>query len=163
MGWDNSHPSFGVKGGKNMGKITLKNISTATVNIVSDKFRRELVPGRTVPISQSIYEDLMFDPGFNNLVSGHYIRIDGVENDNAVVIDESPVFDVEVVKEMFEKKDYSKFAKFLPNATMAEKDTVVKLAVDNGITDGGFTALIKKYCGVDVISALNIKRQAEEK
>lgn len=146
-----------------MGKITLKNISTATVNIVSDKFRRELVPGRTVPISQSIYEDLMFDPGFNNLVSGHYIRIDGVENDNAVVIDESPVFDVEVVKEMFEKKDYSKFAKFLPNATMAEKDTVVKLAVDNGITDGGFTALIKKYCGVDVISALNIKRQAEEK
>ena len=64
---------------------------------------------------------------------------------------------------MFEKKDYSKFAKFLPNATMAEKDTVVKLAVDNGITDGGFTALIKKYCGVDVISALNIKRQAEEK
>ena len=146
-----------------MGKITLKNISTATVNIVSDKFRRELVPGRTVPISQSIYEDLMFDPGFNNLITGHYIRIDGVENDNAVVIDESPVFDVEVVKEMFEKKDYSKFAKFLPNATMAEKDTVVKLAVDNGITDGGFTALIKKYCGVDVISALNIKRQAEEK
>ena len=123
-----------------MGKITLKNISTATVNIVSDKFRRELVPGRTVPISQSIYEDLMFDPGFNNLVSGHYIRIDGVENDTAVVI-----------------------AKFLANATMAEKDTVVKLAVDNGITDGGFTALIKKYCGVDVISALNIKRQAEEK
>ena len=146
-----------------MGKITLKNISTATVNIVSDKFRRELVPGRTVPISQSIYEDLMFDPGFNNLVSGHYIRIDGVEDDNAVVINESPIFDVEVVKEMFEKKDYSKFAKFLPNATMAEKDTVVKLAVDNGITDGGFTALIKKYCGVDVISALNIKRQAEEK
>lgn len=163
MGWDNSHPNFGVKGGKNMGKITLKNISTATVNIVSDKFRRELVPGRTVPISQSIYEDLMFDPGFNNLVSGHYIRIDGVEDDNAVVIDESPAFDVEAVKEMFEKKDYSKFAKFLPNATMAEKDTVVKLAVDNGITDGGFTALIKKYCDVDVISALNIKRQAEEK
>lgn len=163
MGWDNSHPNFGVKGGKNMGKITLKNISTATVNIVSDKFRRELVPGRTVPISQSIYEDLMFDPGFNNLISGHYIRIDGVEDDNAVVIDESPVFDVEAVKEMFEKKDYTKFAKFLPSATMAEKDTVIKLAVDNGITDGGFTALIKKYCDVDVISALNIKRQAEEK
>lgn len=146
-----------------MGKITLKNISTATVNIVSDKFRRELVPGRVVPISQSVYEDLMFDPGFNNLISGHYIRIDGVEDDNAVVIDESPVFDVEAVKEMFKNKDYTKFAKFLPNATMAEKDTVVKLAVDNGITDGGFTALIKKYCDVDVISALNIKRQAEEK
>jgi len=42
-----------------MGKITLKNVSTATVNVVSNKFRRELAPGRVVPISQSIYEDLM--------------------------------------------------------------------------------------------------------
>lgn len=146
-----------------MGKITLKNVSTATVNVVSDKFRRELAPGRVVPISQSIYEDLMFDPGFNNLITGHYIRIDGVEEENAVVESTGDVFDVAAIDDMFEKKNYTAFAKFIPNATMAEKDTVVKLAVDKGITDGGFTALIKKYCGVDVISAFNIKHQAEEK
>ena len=34
--------------------------------------------------------------------------------------------------------------------------------VDNDITDNAFTALIKKYCGVDVISAINMKHQAEE-
>lgn len=146
-----------------MEKITLKNISTATVNIVSDKFRRELMPGRTIPISRSVYDDLMFDPGFNNLLTGHYIRIDGVDKDNAVVEDTSEIFDVTTIGKMFDTKDYSAFAKFLPKATSAEKDTVIKLAVDKGINDGGFTALIKKYCGVDVISAFNIKHQAEEK
>ena len=146
-----------------MGKITLKNISTATVNIVSDKFRRELVPGRIVPITQEIYEDLMFDPGFNNLVTGHYVYVSGVNEEEAVVTPEANVFDVAEINAMFENKDYSKFAKFLPTATAAEKETVVQLAVDKGINDGGFTALIKKYCGVDVISAFNIKHQAEEK
>lgn len=146
-----------------MGKITLKNISTATVNIVSDRFRRELVPGRVVPINQSIYEDLMFDPGFNNLVKGHYIKVDGVSEEEAVVAPEEKVFDVATIEKMFDSKDYAGFAKFMPNATMAEKDTVVKLAVDKGITDNAFTALIKKYCNVDVISAFDIKRKSEEK
>jgi len=146
-----------------MGKITLQNISTATVNIVSESFRRELAPGRTVPITRAIYEDLMFDPGFNNLVAGHYVRIDGVEAEDAVVENTEKIYDVAAINDMFEKKDYTSFAKFLPTATMAEKDTVVQLAVDKGITDGGFTALIKKYCGVDVISAFNLKHQAEEK
>lgn len=148
-----------------MGKITIKNISTATVNIVSDKFRRELVPGRIVPISRSIYDDLMFDPGFNNLVMGHYIRIDGIEDEDAVVAIEEPekIFDVETIAAMYDNKDYAAFAKFIPTATMAEKDSAVKLAVDRGLTDNGFTALIKKYCDVDVISAINRKHQAEEK
>lgn len=146
-----------------MGKITIKNISTATVNIVSDKFRRELVPGRVVPINYSIYEDLMFDPGFNNLISGHFIRIDGIENENAVVEQTGNIYDVAAINAMFDKKDYAGFAKFIPNATMAEKDTVIKLAVDKGITDNGFTALIKKYCDVDVIAAINTKHQAEER
>ena len=146
-----------------MGKITLKNISTATVNIVSDRFRRELVPGRVVPINQSIYEDLMFDPGFNNLVKGHYIKVDGISEEEAVVTPEEKVFDVAAIEKMFDTKDYSSFAKFMPTATMAEKDTVVKLAVDKGITDGAFTALIKKYCNVDVVSAFDIKRKSEEK
>jgi len=146
-----------------MGKITLKNISTATVNIVSDRFRRELVPGRIVPINQQIYEDLMFDPGFNNLVKGHYIQVSGVSDEDAVVAPEEKVFDAAAIEKMLDTKDYTGFAKFLPNATMAEKDTVVKLAVDKGITDGAFTALIKKYCNVDIVSAFDIKRKSEEK
>lgn len=145
-----------------MSKITLKNISTATVNIVSDRFRRELVPGREVPLTKDVYEELMFDPGFVNLIEAHYVKISGIDDANAVVIDEAPVYDAKAIIEMFDKKDYSGFAKFLPKATEAEKDTVVKLAVDRGLTDNGFTALINKYCNIDVIAAINHKHLAEE-
>ena len=63
---------------------------------------------------------------------------------------------------MLEKQDITAFAKFIPNAAPAEKDTVVQLAVDMGITNGGFVTLIKKYCDVDVISAINTKHLVEE-
>lgn len=161
----NFAPGFGVKGGNKMNnRIMLKNISSATVVVVSDKFRRELVPGREVPITRAIYDDLMFDPGFINLLDGHFVTITGIAEENAV---NSPVnqktYDVAAISKMFDTKDYTNFAKFLPTATAAEKDTVIKLAVEKGITDGGFTALIKKYCDVDVISSINYKHQAEEK
>lgn len=144
--------------------ITIKNISTATVVIsVPDiSFRRSLVPNRQIPITQEEYDNLMFDPGFNGLVRSHYIAINGVTEDKQIDT-VTPVFDVTAINEMFKKKDYAAFAKFLPTATSAEKDTVIRLAVDNNITDNGFAALIKKYCDVDVISAINSKHLAEEK
>lgn len=145
-----------------MEKIMLKNISTATVYVVSDRFRRELVPGRSVPISRAVYDDLMFDPGFINLVEGHYVKITGVEEDKAVIENEENVFDFEMIAKMFDEKDYVGFAKFIPTATAAEKDSVIEIAVKKGITDNGFTALIKKYCNVDVIAAINHKHLAEE-
>lgn len=145
-----------------MEKIMLKNISTATVYVVSDRFRRELVPGRAVPISRAVYDDLMFDPGFINLVEGHYVKITGVEEDKAVIENEDNVFDFEMIAKMFDEKDYVGFAKFIPTATAAEKDSVIEIAVKKGITDNGFTALIKKYCNVDVIAAINHKHLAEE-
>jgi hypothetical protein len=37
------------------------------------------------------------------------------------------------------------------------------MAIDKGITNSAITALIKKYCNVDVIKAINIKHELEEK
>ena len=64
---------------------------------------------------------------------------------------------------MLDNADVTAFAKFIPHATSAEKESAVQLAVDKGITNGAIVALLKKYCGVDVISAINAKHQAEEK
>ena len=151
-----------------MGKITIKNISTATITItdenITPRYRVVLMPGREVPIKRENYESLTFDSGFNNLVVGHFIKINGLTDDEAVeIIDNTNVYDPAAIEAFFDKKDYAGFAKFLPNATMAEKDTVVELATKKGITDSGFTVLINKYCGVDVISANLLKHQAEEK
>lgn len=144
--------------------IKVKNISSAMVVLAIPelRFRRELAPGREVPISQEEYDTMMFDPGVNTMVQDHYIEFSGIENEERVIVDESDKFVPSAIKEMLEKQDITSFAKFIPNAAPAEKDTVVKLAIDLGITNSGFAALIKKYCDVDVISAINTKHQLEE-
>lgn len=144
-----------------MSKITIKNISTATVVIATDTFRRSLQPGREVPITYTLYEDLMFDPGFNNMLKGHYIVVKGVNEDQQVVKDESTVYDVQAIEAFFDDKNYVDFAKFIASAAPAEKETTIQLAIDKGITDSGFVSLIQKYCNIDVISAINQKHQTE--
>lgn len=147
-----------------MDKITLKNVSSATVvvSLPDIRFNRTLAPGRIVTVEKDIYEEMMFDTGIQNLLRAGYIRFDGVpEDEETVVVDD--VLEYKEIEKMIDDRDITAFAKFIPNATMAEKETVVKYAVDSNVTDNAFTALIKKYCGVDVINAIAIKHQAEEK
>lgn len=148
-----------------MSKITIKNVSTATVVVIDPDigFRRILAPNRSVPITEEQYENLTFNAGFNNLVRGHYIKIEGVPEGQELIPEEEHVFDTKEIERMLVEHDVTAFAKFIPTAAPSERETVVKLAVENGITDNGIIALIKKYCDVDVIQAISMKHQAEEK
>ena len=150
-----------------MGKITIKNISTSNITIIDNsitpRYRVVLAPGREVPIKRENYESLTFDPGFNNLVSAHFIKLNGLTEDEAVeLIDNNKIYEPTDIEAMFNSKNYTEFAKFLPNATRAEKEAVVEIAIKKGIIDGGFTVLIKKYCGVDVINAIALQHQTED-
>lgn len=144
--------------------ITLKNISSATVALSYPeiRFNRSLMPGRAIGLTQEQYDELSFDPGIQNLVSAGYIKIEGVEEGN-VAIEESTALDRSEIIKMLNDKDITAFAKFIPTATIAEKETVIDYAVSNNLVDSAFAALIKKYCDVDVIQAISIKHQAEEK
>ena len=146
-----------------MSKITIKNISSATVSLFDStlKLNKELNPGRMIPLTKEMYDDLSLDPGFVALIRGHYLRVDGLEEDEQVEITDK-VYTKEDIEKMLKGKDVTAFAKFIPNATSAEKDTAVKTAVDLGITDNAFTVLIKKYCNVDIINAINVKHQIEQ-
>ena len=68
----------------------------------------------------------------------------------------------EIIK-ILNDRDITAFANYIKIAPSAAKDTIVQYVVDNNITDNAFTALIKKYCGIDVIQAISVKHQAEEK
>jgi len=59
--------------------------------------------------------------------------------------------------------DITGFAKFIPHATAAEKESAVTLAIQHKITNNAIVTLIKKYCDVDVINAINVAHDAEEK
>ena len=144
--------------------IRITNVSTSLVSLYvpAIKLNRDLVPGRTISITPEEYEELTFDSGFNALVKGHYIKIDGVEENKQVEVINN-IFDASKIEQMLLKGDVTAFAKFIPNATIAEKESAVTLAIEHKITNAGINALIKKYCDVDVISAISMKHDAEEK
>ena len=145
-----------------MDKITIKNICNATVALfVPDaKLSRELPSGRTINVDRETYEALTFDQGFNNLVNLHYLQVIGLEEDEVKV--EGDVVSKEQIDRMLDTLDITAFAKFIPNAAPAEKETVVELAVEKKITHSGFVSLIKKYCGRDVMDLINTKHQEED-
>ena len=144
--------------------IKIKNASTSLVSLYvpAIKLNRELTPGRTITVTEEEYDELTFDPGFMALVNGHYIVIEGIEADKQVA-EVGPVFDASNIERMLVNNDVTAFAKFIPHATDAEKDSVVTLAVEHKITNSGIIGLIKKYCDVDIINAINMKHDAEEK
>ena len=144
--------------------ITIKNISTSLVSLYfpAIRFNRELMPGREIPVTDEEYEEMTFDTGFMSLVSGHYIKVNGLEEEQQVEVVEN-VFEASEIEKMLVSGDVTKFAKFIPNATEAEKESAVTLAVEHKITNAGIVALIKKYCDVDIIQAIAAKHDAEEK
>ena len=148
-----------------MGKITVKNISSGTtvLSVPEINFNRSLMPGREVPVTQEQYDSLLFDPGVQTLVRAGYIKFFGTDEGEQVEVNEASIKEKSEIEAMIAKRDITAFSRFIPNASPAAKDTIVKYAVENNVVDNAFTALIKKYCGVDVISAITIKHQAEEK
>ena len=144
--------------------VKITNVSTSLVSLYVPeiKLNRELVPGRTIMVSPEDYGDLTFDAGFNALMRGHYIRVEGVEENKQVEVIKN-IVDAKTIENMLLKGDVTGFAKFIPHATEAEKESAVTLAVEHKITNAGIIALIKKYCDVDVISAIAMKHEAEEK
>ena len=149
-----------------MGKITLKNISSATVVVgTSDGSMRSrsLSPNRVITLTPTEYEDLMYEPGIQNMIRGGYIKIEGVPEERAVIETPTNVMSRDEIINMIEKRDFAAFTNYIKIAPSAAKDTIVQYVVENNITDNAFTALIQKYCGIDVIQAISVKHQAEEK
>ena len=147
-----------------MNNVRIKNVSTSMVSLYvpAIKLNRDLVPGRTISVTPEEYEELTFDAGFNALLKGHYLTIEGVDENKQVEVIEN-VYDSSKIENMLVKGDVTAFAKFIPTATIAEKESAVTLAVEHKITNAGIVALIKKYCDVDVINAISMKHDAEEK
>ena len=145
-------------------KISIKNISSATISLILPyiNFRRKLDCGRTIYVSEEEYFELVNDPGFAAMVREHYVSVKGLEEHEVAEIVKGTVYEATDIAAMLDKLDVTAFAKFIPTAAPAEKESAVKLAIDKGITNPAITALIKKYCDVDVIAAINMKHQAEE-
>lgn len=143
--------------------IKVKNVGSSTVIILCTdlRFRRKLMPGREVALTKEVYDELSFDTGFQTLVQVGSLRVSGAETeDSEVIMSDKTVLSREEIKEIFEKKDYSKFAKEIKDASPATKESVAAVAVEMRVVDNGFVSLINKYCNIDLLSA--IANQSEE-
>lgn len=143
--------------------IKVKNVGSSTVIILCTdlRFRRKLMPGREVALTKEVYDELSFDTGFQTLVQVGSLRVSGAETeDSEVIVSDKTVLSREEIKEIFEKKDYSKFAKEIKDASPATKESVAAVAVEMRVVDNGFVSLINKYCNMDLLSA--IANQSEE-
>jgi hypothetical protein len=119
------------------------------------------MPGREVALTKEVYDELSFDTGFQTLVQVGSLRVSGAETeDSEVIVSDKTVLSREEIKEIFEKKDYSKFAKEIKDASPATKESVAAVAVEMRVVDNGFVSLINKYCNMDLLSA--IANQSEE-
>lgn len=137
--------------------ISIKNIGTATVTVLANeyKFRRKLVPGRSVPVPDEVYDALTYDPGFQAFVRGGFIKVENVNAEEQEIIEsDNIIVAADDIKLMFQNKDITQFSKVIPNASPATKEAIVKLAVEMRAVDNVFVALIKKYCGIDIIQAI---------
>ena len=145
-------------------RISVKNISSATIDLILPfiNFRRKLDSGRTIYVSEDELYELNNDAGFAAMVREHYIQIEGLEENEMPELVSGTVYTAQDIGAMLDKLDVTAFAKFIPNAAPTEKETAIKLAIDKGITNPAITALIKKYCDIDVINAINMKHQTEE-
>lgn len=137
--------------------ISIKNISSATVVVSAPdvKFRRKLAPGREIGMNQETYDELSFDSGFEHLVKNGFLKVKGVKADEVAVIEtKATIAERDDIKKILEDRDITKFAKIIPTASTATKESILALATELRVTDSAFSALIKKYCGVDIIDAI---------
>lgn len=148
-----------------MGKVSIKNISSATTVLTCDslRLRRELIPGRAISLDSESFEELSFEPGVQTMIEQGFIKVTPVDEETkdalSGVLSESnySICSYEEVKEILSSKNYTKFAQTLPKASPATKDSFVKAAIELNAVDSAFVDLIKKYCGVDILKAITLR------
>ena len=105
---------------------------------------------------KSLWPYLTFDPGFNALIEGHYIKVlDAPTVEGEAIANTEKVYEADEIKSILEKRDITAFAKLITNATPAEREAIKKYAVELRVTDAAFATLIKKYCGVDIVESIS--------
>lgn len=150
--------------------IKIRNISGGTiiVSVPELRYRRKLLPGTIATVSQEDYEQMVFDPGFASIVKMGHLIIEGTTSEENTLIKETvetvgTIFEKKDIVAALEKRDAVKVAQIAKTGTVASREILAQAAVDLNVTHNGIVSLIEQYCGVDVITAITRKHEAEKK
>lgn len=141
------------------------------------KARFDLTPNRQVSISEAVFEEMKYDAGTEDLLRYgviQFITEDGQKKTLEELLNPTPntenvseiedktdgkiVLSKEEVIKLLQEGTIAQFTKTVKNASAATLETIGQMAIELSVADGARTELIKKYCGIDVLQALNYKR-----
>lgn len=144
-------------------KVTIKNLSSYKVgiNLANVRFRRDLTPGQSCPLSPEVFEEFNYDPGCRAMVRAGAIKV--ITNDEEIkeqLVETPAVVDVDI-KKLLTEETVSELNRILTDASANLKSRIVEEAINLSIADAARTALIKKHCGVDIVNSLSLQRSIE--
>lgn len=148
-----------------MEKVRIKNISNykLLITLPNARYRRDLLPGQTTPpLSEDVFEEFNYDPGCRSWVRNGFLAVLTESEELREQMVAAPKnAEVDVVKIMTEGT-VVELSKLLKDSTQVIQDKVVDTAIKHNITDAARCALIKTYCGVDVLAAIANQRAMNE-
>lgn len=143
-----------------MSKVKIKNTSGYRISIILDnvRYRRDLNPGQETVIPEDVFEEFNFDNGCRNYMRNGFLKVIAEDVEIKEQLPEIPE-DVDMdADDVVTNKSIAEFTAILKNASPAMKEKIVAAAIKNSTMDAPKVALIKNYCNVDVLQALNLQR-----
>lgn len=143
-----------------MSKVKIKNTSGYRISIILDnvRYRRDLNPGQETVIPEDVFEEFNFDNGCRNYMRNGFLKVITEDVEIKEQLPEIPE-DVDMdADDVVTNKSIAEFTAILKNASPAMKEKIVAAAIKNSTMDAPKVALIKNYCNVDVLQALNLQR-----
>lgn len=144
-----------------MEKVRIKNISNYSLLIVlpNARYRRDLLPGQTTPpLTEDVFEEFNYDAGCRAWVRNGFLSVITEDEEIKQSVEAAPEnAEIDVVKVLTEGT-VVELSKLLKNGTEVIRDKVVEAAIKHNVTDAARSALIKNYCGVDVLQAIANQR-----
>lgn len=153
--------------------VKFRNTKAETVVVYEPAYniRREFPGKGTVQlIPFDIVEQLLWRPGFANLIKGGILYIDdmqdkidlGLEEPDTKTPTKIKVLTPEQILTLLKVKDYNSFVSDIEGLSMDQVNNIVDYAVENEILDTKKINYLKDLTGRDVLKILTRKREAEE-
>ena len=145
----------------------IQNVSSSIVvlSYPNHRFRVRLTPGRKSSIPDEVYDEMKYDSGALEMLANGAIKfvVNTEEEQEEIagftdVAGDRVIMTPEEVEKLLKEGTVAEFSEVIKNASQVTRETIANLAVKFSIADSVRTALIKKYCGVDVIQTLSLQQ-----
>lgn len=153
--------------------VSFRNTTSGNVIVHEPAYNihREFLGKNTIQkIPFDIVEQLMWRPGFKNMIKSGILYIDNMQDKIDLQLEDPDtkaptkikVFTDEQILTLLKIKSFEDFVKELSTVSIDQANAVVNYAVENSIVDSKKVDYLKEITGRDVVKIISHKRDAAE-